>query len=72
MSGPIPEKKLHECDREAQRLLPEQLLHFGRAVTRCFETPDGRLFVEGGVGGDEYGNQVNFCPFCGYRAMNTL
>ncbi len=37
---------------------------YGCAVTYCNEGDDGKLWV----GNGEYGNQVNFCPFCGYPA----
>lgn len=34
------------------------------AVTDCVEYEDGTLVVDNG----EYGNEVNFCPYCGYEA----
>lgn len=36
----------------------------GAAITRCMDNGDGRLWV----GNSEYSNQVNYCPFCGFRA----
>jgi hypothetical protein len=61
----------HECIVEILGEYGEAILHHGTAVTRCFETLDGRLFVEGGMG-PEYGNQVNFCPFCGFAASVSV
>ena len=37
---------------------------YGNAIYDCFEDDEGRLITQG----EEYGNQVNFCPFCGYKA----
>jgi hypothetical protein len=41
---------------------------FGPAVSRCYEDELGRLWVTN----DEYESQVNFCPFCGYRAKDQV
>jgi hypothetical protein len=41
---------------------------YGNAISYCFEDVDGKLFVENG----EYENQVNFCPFCGYKAKHGI
>ena len=35
----------------------------GEAVCECYEE-NGKLFVVNG----EYKSQVNYCPFCGYKA----
>ena len=51
----------HEC------IIPEWEMKetmYGNAIYNCKEDDEGRLIAEGG----EYGNQVNFCPFCGYKA----
>ncbi len=40
----------------------------GHAVEYMFEADDGTLWAEN----DEYGTQVNFCPFCGYKARTQL
>lgn len=37
---------------------------WGKAITSCTEDEEGKLFVDN----EEYGNQVNFCPICGYEA----
>lgn len=37
---------------------------FGVAVNHCNEDDDGALWVSN----DEYANQVNYCPFCGFKA----
>lgn len=52
--------ELHNC-----KLPKEAKVHsWGAAVTTCYENNNGVLFVDN----DEYQNQVNFCPFCGYEA----
>lgn len=38
---------------------------WGWAIDCCDEREDGTLWVDN----DEYGNQVNYCPFCGYEAI---
>jgi hypothetical protein len=37
---------------------------YGEAVDGCYEEDNGTLWVENG----EYMSQVNFCPYCGYKA----
>jgi len=37
---------------------------YGYAIYECEENERGELWV----GNDEYGSQVNFCPFCGAAA----
>ncbi len=37
---------------------------YGLAVKVCYENTDGKLWVDN----NEYNNQVNYCPFCGYKA----
>jgi hypothetical protein len=37
---------------------------YGPAINYCAEEPYGSLWV----GNDEYSSQVNFCPYCGYKA----
>jgi hypothetical protein len=37
----------------------------GPAITDCWEDDDGSLWVENG----EYASQVNYCPYCGYKAV---
>lgn len=48
----------HFCSGET-----DNNLH-GQAVTYCFEADDGTLWVSN----DEYGSQVSFCPYCGFKA----
>ena len=50
----------HNCEapREAKDYI------YGQAITQCVELEDGTLTVDN----DEYGSQVNFCPYCGYEA----
>jgi len=51
-------KKWHYCK------LPTKHHLYGQAIEDCFEDMDGYLFASN----SEYGNQVNFCPMCGYAA----
>lgn len=37
---------------------------YGVAIYQCTELEDGTLMVDN----EEYGSQVNFCPYCGYEA----
>jgi hypothetical protein len=37
---------------------------YGDAITDCDESSNGELWV----GNGEYASQVNFCPFCGFKA----
>jgi hypothetical protein len=46
----------------------EQCGGAGYAVDTCWEEENGALWVSG----DELNNQVNYCPFCGYRAKIQL
>ena len=41
---------------------------YGEAITSCLEDTLGRLIC----GNDEYGSQVNFCPYCGFEAKNKV
>jgi hypothetical protein len=38
---------------------------YGGAIYQCFENEKGELWVNN----DEYESQVNYCPFCGYKAI---
>ncbi len=38
---------------------------YGAAIDSCIEDSKGELWVDNG----EYASQVNFCPYCGYRAQ---
>ncbi len=37
---------------------------YGDAIDDCDENDDGELWA----GNGEYRSQVNFCPFCGFKA----
>lgn len=41
---------------------------YGEAVDCCHEREDGTFWA----GNDEYGSQVNFCPFCGAKAPKQV
>lgn len=57
-------KKLHYC--EAPRTAKEY--NYGVAIYKCTELKDGTLMVDN----DEYGSQVDYCPYCGYEAKNKI
>lgn len=59
------EVELHKCIDENDAF-PRG--GYGAAVTICLEFENGDLWVDNG----EYGNRVNFCPFCGYEAQNKI
>ena len=58
--GTSPETSLggHRCEES----LPEAA--YGKAITYCYEDVDGKLWVTN----EEYASQVNFCPYCGFKA----
>ncbi len=59
-------RKLHHCDYRMLRVeWDEYRLLYGVAVVECNESVDGWLVVDNA----EYGNRVNYCPFCGYKAI---
>lgn len=39
---------------------------YGAAIEQCSEYEDGELWV----GNGEYASRVNYCPFCGYKAVS--
>lgn len=41
---------------------------YGAAVTCCVEDEEGKLWVANG----EYESQVNYCPYCGFRASTQV
>lgn len=41
---------------------------WGNSITYCYEDKDSSLWT----GNEEYESQVNFCPFCGYEAINKI
>lgn len=54
---------LHECKHEPNA---EDVIHYGVSVERCWTDVNGLMWVESHC--SEYGNRVNFCPFCGAGA----
>ena len=54
----------HNCYRNFDS---EEVREFGTAANTCYEE-NGKLFITNG----EYSNQVNYCPFCGYKAKIQL
>jgi hypothetical protein len=52
----------HQCDGA----LPEN--SYGAAIEDCSENENGELWV----GNGEYESQVNFCPYCGFKAPVQL
>jgi hypothetical protein len=40
----------------------------GMAIHECFENEKGELWVSN----TEYSSQVNYCPFCGYKADTSV
>ena len=52
---------LHRCEGE----LPHD--GYGPAIDVCIENDNGQLWVSN----DEYASQVNYCPYCGYKAKAT-
>lgn len=62
-------KELHGCDAlELDVKWVDYRVQYGSAVISCVEIGDGRLYVSNG----EYGNRVNYCPFCGYKAKKQM
>ena len=64
--------QLHVCDWGAtwQECADRQkyFTQCGIAIDLCYEDEAGQLWVENG----EYGNRVNYCPFCGYKAPQQM
>ena len=56
------EKTLHKCIGD----LPDSA--YGDAITECYEEDNGKLWA----GNGEYNSQVNFCPYCGYKAKKQV
>lgn len=55
---PPRDPSLHEC----QGHTPQD--GYGEALNVCWEQPGGKLWA----GNEEYGSQVAFCPYCGFKA----
>ena len=58
---PFKKKELHVCETMPQKRPPQ-------LITCCKEDEDGDLWVFG----DDGRSQVNYCPYCGYRARSRL
>lgn len=65
----VGSEKLHDCsihdygvDWDDFRIL------CGGAIFDCLGHEGGKLYVNNG----EYGNRVNYCPFCGYKAKKQM
>ena len=58
--GTLPKVSLvgHRCEGE----LP--VATYGKAISYCYEDADGKLWITN----EEYASQVNFCPYCGFKA----
>ncbi len=52
----------HRCEG----VLPEAA--YGKAMTYCYEDVDGKLWITN----REYASQVNFCPYCGHKAVKDV
>ncbi len=52
-------KKLHHCEKDYKSAA------YGHAIDCCSEDENGYFWV----GNGEYANQVNYCPFCGAKAV---
>ena len=53
--------KLHNCTPDSRIFLSRDA---GPAISFCVDDGGGCLWASGGG----YTSQVNFCPFCGYKA----
>jgi len=63
------DKMLHDCSvHDVDVEWEEYCILYGGAVIDCLERIDGKLYVNNG----EYGNRVNYCPFCGYKAKMQM
>lgn len=58
----MTENTVHSCIVED--IWTNRYSEYGPAVDYCTEDSDGTLWV----GNGEYKTQVNFCPFCGFKA----
>lgn len=58
---------MYENDYLEKPIVKFEVRAYGDAVYQCFGE-NGKLFVDN----HEYCNQVNYCPFCGYKAEITV
>jgi len=54
----------HPCRRPDEA---SEDVGYGQAIDVCWEE-EGELWASNG----EYSTQVNFCPFCGYKAVKQI
>lgn len=59
-----PVVNTHKCTGD----LPIKTHLFGAALTKCYEDKIGCLWVDNG----KVGSQVNYCPYCGYKAPQQV
>lgn len=59
-------KYRHRCDYRDPENYP--LGYSGITITLCLETVDGYLWIIN----DDSQNVVNYCPFCGYKAIKPI
>jgi hypothetical protein len=52
----------HECSGD----LPYR--GYGEAISSCEEMEDGTLWISN----SEYASQVNYCPYCGFKAKAQM
>ena len=57
---------LHECSVYDYGITRSS--YFDIAVDFCWEHDNGTLWVTN----SEYESQVNYCPFCGYKALSQI
>ena len=58
----MPDEEKHKCYGNTP------VAGYGAAVCWCEEDEEGRLWVDNG----EYSSQVNYCPYCGFRAPTQV
>jgi len=62
-------EKLHYCsEHDLDVKWNDYKVLYGAAVIDCKEHDDGHLYVDN----SEYGNRVNYCPFCGFKAKKQM
>lgn len=63
-------KELHFCAIKMEMYMEnDEDMLAGTAMDYCFEREeDLTLWIQN----SEYGNQINFCPLCGYEAKNKI
>lgn len=52
---------MHDCEYPAK---DHRFAAYGHAIDHCYEDEDGLLWASN----TEYESQINYCPFCGYKA----